>query len=147
MDKNISIKQIMTTDVLFVGPNDLMSKVSDIFKSHDFHHIPVVEADGTVVGIISKSDYYRLQNTFTLFKRKDAEEYNQAVFRTLLAKEVMTSHVATLHPEDRIQIAVGIFKENLFHAMPIVDDQKKLVGMLSTYDLLNYAFRDEVLIV
>ena len=142
-----SIGQIMTTEVLTVYPDDLMTKVGDIFKTHNFHHIPVIEKDGTVVGIISKSDYYQILHGLTIFKIKNSKEYNESISRSLLAKEVMTKQVATLHPEDSLQLAVGIFRENFFHAMPIVDEHKKLVGILSTYDLLNYAYREPMLVV
>ena len=146
MNRTTNIGSIMTTDVLTIHPDDTMNKVSDMFNMNDFHHIPVVEEDVRVVGIVSKFDYFKLQSTFTLFKRKDPEEYNKAIFRSLLVKDVMTKQVAMLHPEDSLQMAAGIFRENLFHAIPIVDEENKLVGILSTYDLLNYAFREPMLL-
>ena len=146
MDKTINIGQIMTTEVLYLHPEDIMDKVKDIFNKYDFHHLPVVNDNEEVVGIISKTDYFKLQHTFTMFKRKDSKAFNQAIFRSLLVKEVMTDSVVMLQPEESIQVAMGVFRENLFHAIPIVNEQKKLLGILSTYDLLNYAFKDEMLL-
>ena len=105
-----------------------------------------MEEDGIVVGIVSKTDSYKLENTFTLFKKSKVEEYNSAIFRSLLVKEVMTKQVATLGPDDSLQLAAGIFRENLFHAMPIVDNERKLVGILSVYDLVNYAYQEPMLL-
>ena len=146
MDITTKIGEVMTTAVLFVRPNDTMDKVRDIFNVKSIHHLPVVEEGGTVVGIVSKTDCYKLENTFTLFKKSKVEEYNSAIFRSLLVKEVMTKQVATLGPSDSLQLAAGIFRENLFHAMPIVDDEKKLVGILSVYDLVNYAYQEPMLL-
>ena len=74
-----------------------------------------------VIGIVSKSDYLKLLHGFTLFKTHKSEEYNDAIMRSLLIKEVMTKQVATINPEDTIELAAGFFRENLFHALPVVD--------------------------
>lgn len=137
-DKTTTVAQIMSTPVITVGPNDTMSEVQDIFRKNNIHHIPVVD-DGKVVGIISKSDYYRLLHGFTLFKTQKSEQYNDAIMRSLLAGEAMTRQVATLDPGDSLEMAVGFFRENLFHALPVVD-KGRLVGILTTFDLLTHAY-------
>jgi CBS domain-containing protein len=59
--------------------------------------------------------------------------------RSLLAEEAMTRQVATLDPDDSLEMAVGFFRENLFHALPVVD-KDKLVGIVTTFDLLTHAY-------
>lgn len=143
MNKNVSVREIMTSKVITVSPNDTMDKVQDIFRRNNIHHIPVVEK-GKVVGIISNSDYLRLLHGFTLFRSEKSEAYNDAILRSLLAGEVMTRQVAVLNPDDSLDLAAGYFRENLFHALPIVDpDKDELVGIITTYDLLTYAFSEE----
>jgi len=141
MDKTTTVGQIMTTNVICVRPDDTMDKVQDIFRKNNIHHIPVVD-EGKIRGIISKADYLKLLHGFTLFKTQKSEEYNDAILRSLLAREVMTRQVAMLNPEDSLELAAGYFRENLFHALPIVDDQDRLVGIITTYDLLNFAFSE-----
>lgn len=145
-DKTTTVSEIMTTDVIFLSPNDTMEKVADIFRMNNIHHVPIIDNDGRVVGIISQNDYHKILHGFTLFKTEKSEEYNKAILRSLLVKEVMTRQVAKLNPEDKLTIAAGYFRENLFHAIPVVDRQGKLVGILTTYDLLNYAYREELLL-
>lgn len=140
MEKNINIGQLMTTQVITVRPDETMERVAYLFRTNNIHHLPVVDENRVVLGMISKSDYYRLQDTFTLFNTEKSRSINETLFRSLLVEEVMVRQVAKLHPEDKILVAVGVFRENLFHAMPVVDKAGKLVGILSTYDLLNYAF-------
>lgn len=142
MDTNRRLGDIMTANVITVHLTTTMDVVSDIFEKKNIHHLPVVEKDGTVVGMISKSDYYQLQDSFTLFKRAAAERINQAVFRSLLASEVMSKQVAVLNPDDSVLMAAGYFRENLFHAIPIVDKDRRILGIVTTYDLLTYAFQD-----
>ena len=53
----------------------------------------------------------------------------------------MTQPVVAVYPEDTAEIAVGMFRENRFHAMPVVDkESRKLVGIITVMDLLNFAF-------
>lgn len=146
IDKNIPVTHLMTTDVISLKPNNTVNKIADIFRSNNIHHIPVIDEDNKVIGMVSKSDFLKLQHGMTLFKKKDAEAFNSALYRSLLVKEVMIDKIVKLSESDTIEIALGIFRENLFHAMPVVDDEGVLVGILSTFDLLTYAYLDPVFI-
>lgn len=135
----------MTEDVIYVLPDDTLDKVQDIFNHNNIHHIPVVNTEMEVVGIISKSDYLLLCDHLTLFRKELNEQNNLRFFQSLLVEEVMSKQVAKLKKQDTIHMAAAFFRENLFHAIPIIDDDNKLVGIVSTHDLLNYAFRDPIL--
>jgi acetoin utilization protein AcuB len=54
----------------------------------------------------------------------------------------MTTGIAKLEPTDKINVAMEIFKENLFHAIPVVLDEK-LVGIITTYDILSNVGKDK----
>ena len=141
-DKSTTVGNIMSTPVITVHKDDTMSKVQDIFRKNNIHHIPVIAEGNQVVGIISKSDYLRLLHGFTLFKTEKSIAYNDAIMRSLLVGEVMTRQVATLNPEDSLEMAAGFFRENLFHALPVVSDQGQLIGIITTFDLITYAYAD-----
>lgn len=140
---NTPIKDIMTTDVVTIYPNDLMIVAKEIFDSNAFHHIPVVDEYQQLVGILSRHDYNKMLTTFSVFKNSKAELANRKFMMSMLVKDVMTKQVAKLNPENPISLAVGIFKENLFHALPIVDFENKVVGVLTTFDLLTYAYEEK----
>ena len=140
MDINTPLSAIMTRNVITVTPKELMSRVQEIFETKSIHHIPVVNKENKVVGIISLSDYNKILHGLTLFKAQQSETYNVAILRSLLVEDVMTKKVAKLSPTDTVEIAAGFFKENLFHALPIVDQDGKIVGIVTTYDLLTFAF-------
>lgn len=139
LEKTTRISAIMTPNVIVVQPEDTMDVVQDIFRKHNIHHLPVVE-NGEVVGIVSHSDYLKLLHGFTLFRTRKSDEYNDAILRSLLVREVMTKQVVTLGPDDTLELAAGFFRENLFHALPVVDDENMLIGIITTYDLLNHAY-------
>ena len=140
----VSIKQIMTTEVLTVLPGDTLEEVHRIFHAGEIHHLPVVDEERKVVGIISKSDYFSISNAFPLFRSDLRDAANERLFKSLLVEDIMTRQVATLLPDDSITVAAGYFKENIFHAIPIVDREGKLVGILTTFDLLNFFFSQQV---
>ena len=137
--KNLPVEQLMTREVIYVEANETMERVANVFKTEPIHHIPVLDG-GKVVGIISKTDYLTIIHGLTLFKNRNSEEYNKALLRSLLAREVMTKRVVCLRPEQSITQAADIFKENLFHALPVTDNSGNLLGIITTFDLLNHAF-------
>lgn len=143
---NTPIKNLMTTDVVTIRPNDLMIVAKETFEANSFHHIPVVDEDEQLVGIISRHDYNKMLTTFSVFKNSKADIANRKFMMSMLVKDVMTKQVAKLHPDDPITVALGIFKENLFHALPIIDDENKVVGILTTFDMLNYAYDEKKLL-
>lgn len=139
---SLRVKDIMTTEVLFIDSKDTMDRVATVFETHPIHHLPVLE-HGKVVGMISKMDYSKILHGLTLFKKnKKSEDLNKALLRSLLAREVMTKPAVTIGPDQTLRFAADIFKENLFHAIPVVDDDGDLLGILSTFDLLVTAYSD-----
>lgn len=141
LDILLPVKELMTENVYTVKTGDVMTAVDQLFTEHSIHHVPVVNEIGEVEGIISKSDYYRLQHGFTLFKTKQSVSYNEAVMRSLFVRDVMTTPVVSMLPTDSIAKAAEIFRENVFHAIPVVDENKQLLGIVTTYDLLTYAYK------
>ncbi len=144
MIDNIEIREIMTSPVVTLDPYDTMERVADIFKNQSFHHIPIVDDNGRVLGMISRLDYHKVLNAFSIFNTVSSRMANESTLRSLLVKEVMTKQLATLRASDPISKAFAYFRENLFHAVPIVNDEKELEGIVTTFDLLNYAYREVV---
>jgi len=145
MDKTmqIPVSEIMTRDLIIVSPEDKLTRVDEIFRSNNIHHIPVVNPDGSLCGIMSKADFSKVNHMLSLFDEKKYGDYNKKLYRAMTVKEVMTCRVATLHPKDTLTVAAGILQENLFHALPVVD-KGVLVGLVTTYDLLNYCLKEPV---
>ena len=138
MNFTAPISKFMTRKLMTVMPSDKLTRVKEIFDTSRIHHIPVVNYT-TLLGIISKSDI--------LFLLDGAEKgkYDKLIESSRLhnytAGDIMTKGIATLSSHDRINVALEVFAENLFHAIPIVDDGE-LVGMLTPFDIIQ-ALREE----
>ena len=123
----------MTTRLVTVVPGDRMSVVKEIFDTQRIHHIPVVKYT-TLVGLISKTDFLHF------FRGMESTPYDKLVENNRLqnytAEDIMTTGIATLESSERVNVALQVFSENLFHAIPIVDNGE-LVGILTTFDIIR----------
>ena len=88
MVDNNTVATIMTDEVLVVHPGNTLEKVHQIFQQNNIHHIPVVNAEREVVGIISKSDYLLLCDHLTLFGREWNIENNKNLLKEKLKKNM-----------------------------------------------------------
>lgn len=127
------ISTIMTSNVLTVNPTSKLAEVKNIFDANKIHHLPVVE-NKEIVGLLSTTDL----NAF--LRGKSDNNYDQLLNDVRLnqhtADEIMTTGLAKLSSTDRISVALKVFKENLFHAIPVVDDGQ-LVGIVTTHDIIK----------
>lgn len=138
MNELALVSEIMATDLVVVSPYEDLTVVDKIFTEKKIHHIPVVDKF-ELVGLVSKSDY--LKFAYGLSRVSGTIEHtDDKLLKGIKVSELMVKGIAKLSPNDRITTAAQIFKENLFHAIPIVDD-KKLVGIITTFDLLNFCFK------
>ena len=128
------VSDIMIKDVITVKPDNSLDSVREIFEKHNIHHIPVVDGE-TLVGMISKSDYLFFSKDFgSNFYDKYIEEIRRKNYDV---KEVMTTKLARLESDDRINVALEVFRVNRFHALPVVENDK-LVGIVTTFDIIDY---------
>jgi CBS domain-containing protein len=123
---NEAVSVLMSKNLITVGPGDTLDKVKDIFVNNKIHHLPVVEGE-KLVGLVTTWDLWKINKPF--------EQYD-----SIPVKKVMTTRIATLEPKSKIGTAAEVFLENLFHALPIVDEGK-LVGIITSFDVLKYEFR------
>lgn len=124
----------MTTSLVSVGPEDTLSVVQKIFDTYNIRHVPVVEGD-KLAGMVSKNDFYRFLTDACKKGTPDGSALKE--FSQVPVKEIMTSGLARLEPSDRIDVALELFKINRFHAIPVTKEDRTLVGILTTHDLIK----------
>ncbi len=128
---NEPVSSIMTPaeKLITCRPEDSMVTAQRIMEKHRLHHLPIVK-DGKLAGLITTTDLLRLNRRF--------EEYTG-----LDVKDVMTTKLAKLEPNSKVGTASTIFLENLFHLLPIVEEDDRLIGIITTFDVLKYSFKKE----
>lgn len=127
------VSSIMTKKLITVHPKDTLLDVKNLFDGNKIHHLPVVEYK-KLVGIISKSDLMLYERSYQNVPYKDVFETSR--LKAYAVGEVMTSGMAKMTPNEKINVALEVFKENIFHAIPVVENDE-LVGLLTTHDIIH----------
>ena len=138
MNPNLPIRNIMTESPVTIHIDEPLEKVKTLFEAHGFHHIPVVETGGVVAGIISRIDWLRRLNE--MVAETTGHTWIEIQYQHQPVKEIMTPQPVSIDPDDSIGLAADLFLANTFHALPVVEDNK-LVGIITTHDLLRYAYK------
>ena len=137
MDTSIPVSEVMTRQVVHVRPDTAIDELHAQFEKNTFHHIPVLD-HGRLVGIISRSDYHKVRHVLAI--TWEGLTIVQDIYRDMTVSDIMTPNPLQVESSDSIGLAADIFKANTLHALPVVDDGE-LVGIITSHDLLNYAFQ------
>lgn len=134
MKRREALSHIMTDHVMTVTPQDDLHEVVDLINAKKIRHVPVVE-NGHVVGMISRTDINRL--TFSsLFEGQEGAD--EAILTMLSISQVMTHKPRVIQENQTIRDVAEIFAEEEFHALPVVNEQGKITGIVTTTDLIKY---------
>jgi acetoin utilization protein AcuB len=135
------VKSIMSSKLITVNPEDKLSRIQEIFDQNNIHHLPVVRFK-EIIGLVSKTDFLHFIRGFN--QNEEDRFVNEARMRAYTAQDIMTTGLAKLNPNDRINVALELFMVNRFHAIPIVAEGNELVGILTTFDIIKAAAQEEV---
>jgi acetoin utilization protein AcuB len=129
----------MKKELITLSPDDVLLKVRDVFDNNRIHHIPIIK-DGVLQGLVSKSDYLFFCRTFD--GRREDERFKKFRLDNHEVSDIMTTGVATLSPSDKVNVALELFNENLFHSIPIIEEGQ-LVGIVTTFDIIKTLSQDK----
>lgn len=135
------VKSIMSSKLITVNPEDKLSRIQEIFDQNNIHHLPVVRFK-EIIGLVSKTDFLHFIRGFN--QNEEDRFVNEARMRAYTAQDIMTTGLAKLNPNDRINVALELFMVNRFHAIPIVAEGNELVGILTTFDIIKAVSQEEV---
>jgi CBS domain-containing protein len=136
---------VMVTNVITVGPNACVQDVADILLKNHISAVPVVDAEGKMVGIVSEGDLMRRAETGTLRRRPwwlavlTGREGLAAAYikeHSRRVADVMTRSVVTVQPDTPLAEVATILEKNRIKRVPVVKDGK-IVGIVSRANLLQ----------
>ena len=136
----MKVSKYMTRRLITAAPDMSVKQAFLTMRVHRVRHLPVVDGD-KLVGIISDRDLRRPRWADAL---DDWTGYYQ-ISDDIAVRDVMTANPEVIHTYDGILKAVAILRERRYGALPVLDKNEDLVGILSAQDLL--AALEEVLVL
>ncbi|MEM7164818.1 MAG: CBS domain-containing protein [Planctomycetota bacterium] len=129
----MQVSEFMTTSVVTVELDDSLKTVNKLFEHYGFHHLLVVEK-GRLAGVVSDRDLLR-----ALSAKIGTGAESEQDLATLRKKvhQVMTRKAVTLPPDATIFDAMTVFRQHSFSCIPVVDDDSKILGIISWRDILG----------
>lgn len=137
MIRKAQISTIMTEHVITLKKQDSLEKAEHLFKKHHIRHIPVVSGD-MVVGMLSYTDLLRL--SFADVTDGNDSDADALVYKMFTIKQVMKKNIITVSTSNSIKDVAEILATREFHSLPVVDNNK-LVGIVTTTDLIKYLLK------
>lgn len=134
MKKNESISRIMSSNLITIDHTEPVSKARQLLESGDRHHLPVVHGE-ELVGIISWNDVLRV--TFGDFGNQDGRSLDAILDHTYKLSDLANNDPVSIQVTASVRDAAGLLASNNFHSLPVVDG-KKLVGLVTSTDLIQY---------
>ncbi|WP_223032840.1 CBS domain-containing protein [Hanstruepera marina] len=134
MKKRTPISEIMTKNVITLNYTDELETAEHLFKKHHIRHIPVVSGD-TIKGILSYTDLLRI--SFADAVGEDEDTIDTVVYNMFTIDQVMAKNMVSVTSDTTIKEVAEVLSKREFHALPVVDNDR-LVGIVTTTDLINY---------
>jgi CBS domain-containing protein len=115
---------IMTNDPRTVRADDSIGEAYEVLRELDVRHVPVVNNDGDLVGILSDRD----------LAGRSRESLPSSTARVA---DVMSGAVVAVDPQAELREVIDRLLENHISAVPVVDGESKVVGIVSYVDVLR----------
>ena len=131
--RSILVEDVMSTDIFTLGRNDKLSVADDLMKQQRIRHVPVLNSDGELCGILTQRDLFRGILLRSLGYGSRAE---QIMLDSLSIKDAMHDEVSTISPESTLSDAADLMLSQKVGCLPVVDD-RRLVGLISEADFVK----------
>ncbi len=141
--KMITIADLMQTDVLTVSPEMPVTELAQRMQKHGVSGFPVVARDGELLGVVSYSDIGAMVSQLpaqkhAFYKTLLLEQIDESdLAEDVTVEEIMTPFVFYATEDTNLTEVMDLMLDNGIHRV-VVTRQSKLVGLVSTMDLLAH---------
>ncbi|MBW2469161.1 MAG: CBS domain-containing protein [Deltaproteobacteria bacterium] len=129
------VSRSMTRKVITVAPDDGIFQAQELMAANKIRHLPVIETDNRLIGVVTDRDI-RSALPYEFFKASPSEEEKKN-FAELKIKDIMTKNPITISPTHTLQDALLMIQDARVGALPVVDENGILSGIISVRDLLR----------
>ncbi len=129
----MNVVDLMTTEVIAVSRDTGLREAARLMFRNRVSGLPITEPDGTLIGIITEADFLRLE----------VERQEGARDPVATVGEAMSIGVVTIRPEMEIYEAAKIMAVQEVKRLPVVDDDNRLLGVISRADIVSIFTRPD----
>jgi len=127
------VRDLMTKDVFTLERNEKLSVADDVMRLGRVRHLPIVDADGALAGIVSQRDLFHSGLMKALGYGTHAQRQSLDL---LVAKEAMRTDVVTTTPDTTLRDAAKVMLDKKIGCL-VVLDAAKIVGILTESDFVK----------
>ncbi|WP_325053265.1 acetoin utilization AcuB family protein [Lentibacillus cibarius] len=122
------VEEIMKKDVITLSPSATIANALKLLRENHIRHIPIVNQDNQVVGIVSDRDVR--DATASIFNTADNQQYLQQELQSIMSYPVVTAH-----PLDFVEEVARVFYNEGFGCLPVVSGNT-LIGIITEKEML-----------
>ena len=128
----ITVKEIMSKDVVVVSPNDRLIHARRKMLEANIGRVPVVDEDN-LVGMLTSKD---LMRAFIDFRKNVPEKHQKSQIKEVFVEEIMSINPSYVSKDMSISEVSKIMMETGYNGLPVVDESK-LIGIITQTDILR----------
>ncbi|CAJ37046.1 CBS domain-containing protein [Methanocella arvoryzae] len=126
------VASLMKTPIT-APPDARVSHIRRLMMEQGVSRVPIMDG-ATLVGMVSETD---VAAAFRGVKRRSAQNHEDNNVERMIAMDILRVNVITVSPETDIREAARIMLENDIGALPVLDDRRRLVGIITRRDIVR----------
>lgn len=133
----LTAADIMTTEVITITPSTPIADFARTCAEDGVSGMPVTHVDGTLVGIVSKTDLVQhlLDNHSKFGTREDAPSWDMDIQQV---GDIMQDDVMTVEPDEELAVIAQRMANDRVHRVVVVDKRGGVLGIVTSLDLLEH---------
>ena len=143
-DREGDIMAIASKDVISIPPSKSIKDTAKVMMEHEFRRLPITDpGSGKVLGIVTVMDildFFGGGKKFNIIEKKYQDNFLAAINEPV--REIMSRGVVTLSNKASIGETIEVMSSNHVGAIPLVDNDNKLVGIVTERDILNTVLKE-----
>ncbi len=148
----MTVSSIMTRNVITVGPELPLDKLISLLVDQNISGVPVVDARGLPIGMVSKSDLvseeydwadlreeaHNSRRLAGLLVGEEPEPPDARNFVRRTVADVMTNAALSILPTATVREASALMVSHHVHRLTVIDQSARLVGIVTTFDVTRW---------
>ena len=132
---NVPIQEMMESKVITISEDALLAEAAEKMRSHNIRHLPVTDKEGRLTGLFTQRDLFRILPS----RMSEDDPIDAEILKRHVLKDVMRRIPEALGPKDPISKAVSLMWDKKYGCVPIVDGDRKVIGIVTAIDILHFA--------